>query len=111
MPQRLFPPLFALFIVFAMPVMGADFQKGVDAAERGDFTVALREWKPLAEQGNADAQHNLGQMYRSGQGVVKNHKEASKWFSKAAEKGHASAQYYFGVMYAGGQGVVHRIYL
>jgi len=34
---------------------GADFQKGMDAAQRGDFATALREWKPLAEQGDADA--------------------------------------------------------
>ena len=34
---------------------GADFQKGMDAAQRGDYATALREWKPLAEQGDADA--------------------------------------------------------
>ena len=37
----------------------ADFQKGMDAAQTGDFATALREWKPLAEQGNARAQFNL----------------------------------------------------
>ena len=31
----------------------ADFQKGLDASERGDYATALREWKPLAEQGDA----------------------------------------------------------
>ena len=31
---------------------GADFQKGLDAVQRGDYTTALREWKPLAEHGN-----------------------------------------------------------
>ncbi len=30
----------------------ADLQKGLDAANRGDYATALREWKPLAEQGN-----------------------------------------------------------
>jgi hypothetical protein len=29
----------------------ADFQKGLTAAQRGDFATALREWKPLAERG------------------------------------------------------------
>ena len=37
----------------------ADFQKGVDAFESGDYATALREWKLLAEQGNASAQFNL----------------------------------------------------
>ena len=29
----------------------ADFQKGLTAYKSGDFATALREWKPLAEQG------------------------------------------------------------
>ena len=48
---------------------GADLQKGLDAAQKGDFATALKEWKPLAEQGNARAQNNLGLMYVKGQGV------------------------------------------
>ena len=38
----------------------ADFQKGLTAYKSGDFATALREWTPLAEQGNAAAQYNLG---------------------------------------------------
>jgi hypothetical protein len=41
---------------------GADYQKGLAAYEQGDFATALREWEPLAEQGDADAQHKLGLM-------------------------------------------------
>ena len=44
----------------------ADFRKGLDAAQRGDFGTALREFRPLAEQGDADAQDNLGLMYGLG---------------------------------------------
>ena len=47
-----------------------DFQKGFEAAQKGDFATALREWRPLAEQGNAVAQSNLGAMYHEGQGVT-----------------------------------------
>ncbi len=47
----------------------ADFQKGVAAAERGDFATALREWTPLAEQGDTIAQYNLGVIYEKGKGV------------------------------------------
>ena len=46
-----------------------DFQKGLAAVQRGDFATALREWTPLAEQGYATAQYNLGVMYDNGEGV------------------------------------------
>ena len=70
----------------------ADFQKGLAAARSGDFTTALREWTPLAEQGNSQSQYNLGVMYENGNGVPKDHKTAVKWYKLAAEQGHADAQ-------------------
>jgi TPR repeat protein len=50
-------------------VVAADFDTGVAAAKKGDYAAALREWTPLAEQGDAVAQFNLGVMYQQGQGV------------------------------------------
>ena len=38
----------------------ADFQKGYTAAMSGDYATALREWTPLAEQGDARAQFQIG---------------------------------------------------
>ena len=76
----------------------ADFQKGLTAAQRGDYATALREWKPLAEQGNADAQYNLGVMYAQGKGIPQNHKTAVKWYRLAAKQGDAFAQYNLGNM-------------
>ena len=75
-----------------------DFQKGSDAYNRGDYALALREFTPLAEQGDADAQFNLGLMYRNGEGVQQDHKESAKWFRRAAEQGHAGAQSRLGFM-------------
>ena len=43
--------------------MSADIQKGWDAHKRGDYATALREWKPLAKQGNVDAQNGLGCLF------------------------------------------------
>jgi len=37
----------------------ADFQKGVTAYESGDYATALREWMPLAKQGDAGAQRTF----------------------------------------------------
>ena len=82
-----------------------DFQKGLDAYNRTDYATALREWKPLAKQGHAKAQYNLGVMYDNGRGVPQDYKEAIKWYRRSAEQGHASAQTNLGVMYKNGEGV------
>jgi TPR repeat protein len=82
-----------------------DFQVGLDAARKGDFATALREWTPLAEQGDDAAQFNLGLMYRNGLGILQDYKTAMKWFTLAAEQGVADAQTSLGVMYYNGRGV------
>ena len=77
----------------------ADFQKGLTVYKSGDYATALREWKPLAEQGNADAQYNLGVMYHTGDGVPKNYKTAMKWYRLAVRKEIPFAQSNLGAMY------------
>jgi uncharacterized protein len=84
----------------------ADFQKGLDAYKKKDYATALREWTPLAEQGNAGVQYNLGNMYRQGLGVPQNYKTALKWYRLAAKQGVATAQSNLGVMYGMGTGVL-----
>ncbi len=64
----------------------ADFNAGVAAYKRGDYATALREWRPLAKQGNADAQYNLGQMYRYGYGVPQDYVQAHMWYNLAASR-------------------------
>ena len=83
----------------------ADFQKGLTAFLSGDYATALREWKPLAEQGNASAQKNMGVLYNNGKGVPQDYKTAVKWYRLAAEQGNAHAQMQLGAKYALGQGV------
>ena len=59
--KRLFMlPVLLLTLMIGNPASSADFQKGLDAAQRGDFATALKEWKPLAEQGHANSQFYLG---------------------------------------------------
>lgn len=50
----------------------ADFDEGMAAYNRGDYATALQERRPLAEQGFAKAQSNLGIMYDKGEGVPAN---------------------------------------
>ncbi len=85
--------------------MRADFLAGLEAHDRGDYATALKEWRPLAEQGHAEAQYNLGLMYDQGQGVPKDYQAAMKWYRLAADPGQAEAQSNLGVMYSKGQGV------
>jgi hypothetical protein len=84
----------------------ADFQKGLTAYQSGDYATALREWTPLAKQGNALAQSNLGGMYDEGKGVPQDYKTAVKWYRLAAEQGNANAQGNLGALYAFGEGVL-----
>ena len=53
---------FALSLAAIAPATAQDLQKGVEAAQRGDFATALREWRPLAEQRDATGQIALGFM-------------------------------------------------
>jgi uncharacterized protein len=75
------------------------------AADRGDYATTLRILGPMAEQGNADAQVNIGAMYANGQGVPQNYAEAVVWYRKAAEQRNANGQNDLGAMYLRGQGV------
>ena len=58
-----------ILLSFSTEGLCADFQKGLDAYKRGHNSIALREWRPLARQGDANAQYNLGVMYDKGHGV------------------------------------------
>ena len=83
----------------------ADFFKGQDAYQKGDYATAVREWKPLAEQGDAKAQYALGSSYREGKGVPQDYIEALKWLRLSAEQGNSSGQDGLGLMYSRGYGV------
>jgi len=83
----------------------ADFQAGKDAYDAGDYEVAFRLIKLLAEQGDPWAQYKIGQMYDEGKGVTQDYKEAVKWYRLAAEQGDADAQNSLGYMYQNGEGV------
>ena len=78
----------------------ADYEKGSNAYVSGDYATALREWKPLAEQGFPPAQFNLGYLYRMGKAFPQDYKIALKWWKLAAEQGYAAAQGGLGFMYA-----------
>ena len=79
--------------LFCGSVFADDFQDATDAYERKDYETAYKLILPLAEQGDAPAQYNLGVLYEKRQGVPQDYKEAVKWWKLAAEQGHEEAQY------------------
>jgi uncharacterized protein len=85
-------------------VAAGPFEDAADALDKRDYATALRLMRPLAEQGLAQAQFSLGQIYyRDIQFAA-----AAGWYRKAAEQGNAEAQFNLGFMYALGQGVPQR---
>ena len=83
----------ALFLLsWSVSGQAQDFQKGMEAFDQGDFQTALEEWRPLAEQGDADAQFGLGVLYRDGTGVIQSYIDAHMWFNIAASAGNESAK-------------------
>lgn len=78
------------------------FVLAINSLAVADDLVELRK---SAEQGNAQAQTNLGVAYINGEGIQKDEAQAISWFRKAAEQGNAEAQYNLGGIYINGIGV------
>lgn len=88
-----------------LPAAAGPWEDATEAYERGDHATALAILRPLAEQGDAGAQFNLGVAYENGRGVAKDEREAVRWYRLAAQQGDADAQNNLGGMYAFGRGV------
>ena len=87
------------------PARAGPLEDGLEAYKKGDFDTAVRLLKPLAEEGNAQAEEKLGRMYQRGKGLPKNFERAVEWYRKAAEKGDPAAQGRLGFLYRVGAGV------
>ena len=93
------------FLVLAAAAAHADYDSGKKAYDAGDYAAAMREWRPLAEAGDADAQRGMGHLYGFGQGVEVNDEEAVRWYARAARQGDMYAQNNLGYMFSLGLGV------
>ena len=101
--------LVSLIVIFYLSPISAshasDYDTGLESAMSGDFKTALSIWIPLAKQGDPYAQNGLGMLYRRGDGVKKDSKEAAKWFQLSADQGFLMPMYSLGEMYEIGEGV------
>ncbi len=87
------------FLVLAPAAAHADYDSGKKAYDAGDYAAAMREWRPLAEAGDADAQRGMGYIYRFGRGVAVDNEEAVKLYTSSAQQGNMYGQHALGVMF------------
>ena len=97
--------LAGLFLLLSLAPALADYDDAIKDYEHGDYAAALRELRPLAAQGNYDAQAKLGQMYLDGMGVKQDFTTAMRWLKQAAEGDVAAAETDLGRIYYNGAGV------
>ncbi len=103
-PKAVFAGLALIVALFSGFTLGltapawVGWDEAAAAYQRGDYATAVRELRPLAEQGNARAQRALGFMYDTGRGAPQDDARAVKWYRKAAEQGDAKAQFNLGNM-------------
>jgi uncharacterized protein len=97
--------LLSLLSVLPLPAVAADFFAGMDAMDRHDGPAALREFKPLALAGEADAENALGLVLERGEGVPANPAEAVTWFRRAADHGLVAGMVNLGRAFDSGTGV------
>ncbi|MBV9526895.1 SPOR domain-containing protein [Sphingomonas sp.] len=88
----------ALLLGIAAPVGAQAVTDGIEAWQHSDYDKAVKIWRPLAEQGDPDAQFNLAQAYRLGRGVPTNLAAAQIWLERAAVQGHLDAQTTLGLL-------------
>lgn len=87
------------------PASEASVNAGQAALAQEDYDKAYKHFKPLALNGDAEAQSQLAGMYYLGKGKDKDLDAAFKWHKAAAENGNANSQYSVGNMYLLGESV------
>ena len=79
-------------------------QSGLEALALGNYGESYWLWRPLADEGNAEAQHHIGWLYANGHGLKVDVPKAIYWWEKAASSGHADSQFAIGMTYLTGDG-------
>jgi TPR repeat protein len=85
----------ALFVIaistFSPTAAVSGFDEAVASYRTGNYTDAFKEWTEAAQQGDVDAQYNLGCLYVRGEGVPQNRAWAVDWLQRAADQGDVDA--------------------
>ena len=102
MPAMLRAAVFSALVCALLPVQAQPLQDAQAALARRDYPAARQLLEPLARDGVAQAQLQLGLLHYHGQGVPEDNEQARRWFERAARQGLAEAQFRLGTMYAFG---------
>jgi TPR repeat protein len=89
----------------AVTEAAGSLEEGIHAFRRGEPSEAVGLWRPLAQDGNAQAQLFLGYAYAKGKGVAPDPGQSFRWYLEAARQGLPEAQYEVGLRYEVGDGV------
>lgn len=83
------------FMLVSVPLTSAHagYDEGLAAYQRGQYSVALKEFTAAAARGDARAQRSLGLMHERGDGVPRNAAQAAEWYNKAVAQGLVGAQF------------------
>ena len=94
------------WFMFSTPAVYAEaFVAGLNAIDRQHYSTAFRAFKPLAAQGIAEAQNNIGFLYQKGLGVKRNYATAISWYTRSANQDLPEAQHNLGMLNYQGYGV------
>jgi len=88
--------------------LGEIYSHGFLGVTKND-AEAVKWFQKAAEQGDAEAEDDLGICYRDGLGIPKDAVEAVRWFRKAAEQGFDRAQHNLAYCYNFGIGVTNLV--
>lgn len=99
--------IMALTLVVLATPAAASYESGWYAYSAGDYDTARREWLPLAENGDARSQYQIGLMHLKGQGVEADAASALKWFRLAVDQGYTPSLVNLAELYYTGRGAAH----
>src|ERR1700747_1771839 len=85
------PHLVFAFLAFSSTAALSGFDEGAAAYRAGNYQDAFKEWSVAAQQGDVDAQYNLGCLYVRGEGVPQTRAGAVDWLQRAADQGDVDA--------------------
>jgi TPR repeat protein len=103
---KLFKLLFLSLSLLTITIIANASSSCYDLYLAKNYDKALSVCGDRANEGDVDAQYNLGVMYDQGYGVLQDYNQAIYWYKKAAEQGLAKAQVNLGGSYFKGRGVI-----
>ena len=100
--------LCALSLAISLPSVASDVSDAINAMRAGDYAEAYCVLKPYAEEGDPEAQYNIGWMYLNGYGLMMNDQRALEWWERASDQGHLDATFSIAMLYSLGEGRVQK---